>query len=253
MRSLLRAHERRSHACLRGVHGGARLGTQGRSELAYAEVVLGADGVDVGPHQAPLQRLQRGDHLRHVPVEVLRVAAVRLGQHDHEPAARAVHGAPDLEVAALEAHRGVHEADDPPEVLGPPEVGVHELRPLLPQGPRDLGVAVAGQVHEGEPPAHVEDEEVARAARLLGGPGDLPAVDERVDEARLPDVGPPDHADLRDPGLREPVHRREHDDRMRRDGRPEDLLSALPLRRRPPWRRDGGWPKHVHPGACEPC
>ena len=71
----------------------------------------------------------------------------------------------------------------------------------------DRRVAVARHVDEGEAPADVEEVELLGAARRVRGAGQRVAPGERVDEARLADVGAPREGDLHRAHGRQAVER----------------------------------------------
>ena len=137
-------------------------------------------------------RLDGGDLRR----QCLRRELVALGQHREEGHRALVEGGHDGLIGRCNAPPRVEQQADPPERRPAAQVGLGEACPGL-----DLlfgrgGVAVARQVDENEPAVQIEEIELPRAPRRVGGARQRAAAGQRVDEARLADVGAAGEGDL---------------------------------------------------------
>mmetsp|Transcript_5783 Transcript_5783/g.16226 ORF Transcript_5783/g.16226 Transcript_5783/m.16226 type:complete len:273 (-) Transcript_5783:569-1387(-) len=166
-----------------------------------------------------LQRAPRAVHRRgELP---LRVALVELREHEHVLGVRVPVGlAEDLHhldvladgpVAAVDEVQEEREPRAAVAALAGDEL-VGEGEPVLALGARDLGEAVAGEVHEVELEVrrdvlvHAEVVELLRLARRLARVGERAAAADHVDERGLAHVAAPDEGDLRQDVLGQRLH-----------------------------------------------
>src|SRR5574341_289843 len=93
---------------------------------------------------------------------------------------------------------------DHPAKLGPAcEIALHQLPPRLLQRPGDLGVPVAGQVHEEEAVVDLVEVDGPGAPGGAAGAGQVAAAQQPVDQGGLSDVGAPGEGDLGAPAAGE--------------------------------------------------
>ena len=131
---------------------------------------------------------------------------VGLRQHDlvdHRALVEHVH---DGLVVGFDAMARIDEQEYARKSGAAAQIVAHQFRPALDLGLRRLGVAVARHVDEAHTVAEQEEVELARAAGLARGPRQRLPARERVDEARLADVGAARERNLRAVGGRQPVH-----------------------------------------------
>ena len=122
---------------------------------------------------------------------------VALGQHDRVGDGGGVEQLHRLVVAVLQAvaavdqHEGAHQRGAAAQIVA---------RERAPGGGLVLGdrrIAIAGHVDEGEPVAEVEEDQLLRAARRVGGARQRRAAGQRIDQRGLADVGAPGEGDFR--------------------------------------------------------
>ena len=147
------------------------------------------------------RRLDGGDLRR----QRFRRELVALGQHREKGHRALVEGGHDGLVGGRDAAPRVEQQADPLQRRPAAQVGLREACPGLDLLPGGGGIAVARQVDEGEPAVQVEEVELARAPRRVRGTGQRAAARERVDEARLADVGAAGEGDLGQAGRGQPV------------------------------------------------
>ena len=117
-----------------------------------------------------------------------RLQLVGLGQHDLVGHGRLVEGFEHPLVHRLDAVAGIDQQIDAREARAAAQIIVDQLRPGLNLLLLDGRIAVAGHVDEMEAAADIEEIELLRAARRVGGPGQRVAPGERIDEARFAHV-----------------------------------------------------------------
>ena len=101
-----------------------------------------------------------------------------------------------LVVGRLEAVPGVDQQVDPRQVGAALQERVDERGPGLDLGLRRRRVAVARHVDQHEVSRPGEEDQLLGAARRVRGAGQRVAAGERVDQARLADIGAADERDL---------------------------------------------------------
>ncbi len=132
---------------------------------------------------------------------------VGFGGDDQKVALHTLEEADELRVGFLRRDVAVDEAEAERERGSFSEVGLDEFGPLGGDGFGDLGVAVSGQVGEVHlrllTLGRVSNREEIDGAGAAGGGGDLRLLraEERVQQARLANVGAAKEGDLRHGGL----------------------------------------------------
>jgi len=130
---------------------------------------------------------------------------VALGGHQQEFAIRGGEEVQQLAVTLLRGNVGVDQNDAQAQRGALVEIRLDEFGPLLGNLARNLGVAVAGKIGENQlgarfsGPANLEEVDAAGAAGSGTGARHL-VSDQRIDDARLADVGPAEKSDLRQAG-----------------------------------------------------
>ncbi len=121
----------------------------------------------------------------------------RLVQHGHH-----------LQVVLLEAVPGVDQHADAAQHGASLQEGVDQGRPFGDLMLRRLGKAIARQIDQGQAAPQIEKIDLLGAARGVGGAGQAIAPGQRVDQARLADIGPSGEGDFRQARHRQAVKRR---------------------------------------------
>ena len=121
---------------------------------------------------------------------------VALGQDGEEGHRALVERGHDGLVGRRDAAPRVEQQADPLQRRPASQVGLRKACPCLDLLPGGRGIAVARQIDEREPAVQVEEVQLARAPRRVGCARQRAPARERVDEARLADVGTAGEGDL---------------------------------------------------------
>ena len=175
---------------------------------------------------------------------------VGLGQHQlvgHRGAVEVLHR---LAVALLHAVARIDQDADPLQGRPAAQVGRRQILPGRLGRARDLGEAVARQVDETERIGEVEEVDLPGAAGRGRDPRQRSPAGERVDQARLADIGAAGEGDLRQRDRRQRLERGRARDEVAGTG--EQLARRLELGRP---RSSGGlirpsWPTPCRPSCC---
>ena len=129
---------------------------------------------------------------------------VRLGQHHLIGDAGLVEHAHQRAVDVLQAVPRIDQQADAAQRRAGSQISPHQPGPALDRGLRRFGIAVARQVDQHQHAAEVEEIDLPRAARRVRGARQHAAPGQRVDKARLADIGAAGEGDLGQPLGRQP-------------------------------------------------
>ena len=179
MRQRFLSSNRRAIAARSSANAGAVMG-RGRQHVGVGGRALGERGLGLGDALGKLGRLH----------------GVALGQHDLMADGHLAERVEHRLVGLLEAVAGVDQHVDAGEVGAAAQVGVDHLGPGRDLGLGGRGIAVARHVHHVEGAAAGEEDQFLGAAGRARGARQLLAAGERVDQARLADIGAAGERDL---------------------------------------------------------
>ncbi len=140
-------------------------------------------------------------------LQLRRFQPVDLGHDDLVREARFVHQVHQGIVGVLGADLGIDQQQDAPQIGPAADVGIDQAGPALDLGFGDLCIAVARQVHQHQVRAEIEEIDLLRPARRVGDARQMLPAGERVQEARLADIGAAGERHLRQSGRRQAIQR----------------------------------------------
>ena len=147
--------------------------------------------------------LHRGLHLLHHLREFGRLHLVGLGEHDLVGDRRLVQQVEHLLVGLEDAMAGIDQHEGTGEARPAAQISLQHRLPGFYIRLRGLGIAIARHVHQDQRLVHIEEIELARAPRRVGGPRQTIDAGQRIDERGLADVGAAGKGNLHSPGRRQ--------------------------------------------------